>query len=424
MSINFPTNPDVGTPYSFQGVIWEWNGYGWYIVGSELDIFGLTGSGIFFPANMQAQFGADKSFGKYVQGDTIESAGKTAVTVIQEAMIASLPPTATLTSSSSISFNQTAINNILNFSHTINGFGATLAGATLEFKRTNGTTWAVLSTSTTTPSSYTHSLTDTNFNTLGFDYRYTVSDTNNQSNQATKSIVPTGYTAPSATITLGATTSSPETVTQRELGNAISRISASITRNTPNVQITGWEFIYSRNSGAYQTTGFTSPVAGGGGSISTGLTNHSPGSTTSSVVYKVRIRDEYKDFLGSSYTDSAASSTVNFNKLMFYGPTANAPASSADVRGFTARSFATSTTFVLNSGNEYLKLVAAIPSNKTLVSVFDQTENFFITNSYAGPTLLTVEDFAGNTSSYNVYVLSLGITYTNNISHQHLITTT
>jgi hypothetical protein len=410
MSINFPTNPDIGTPYSFQGVIWEWNGYGWYIVGSEADLFGLSGAGFFFPADLTTAFGEDRSFGKYGTGEIIPSEGKTAVTVIQEAMIAALAPTANLSSPTTIAFNQTAIGNTLNYSHTITAFGASIVGATLEFKRSNTVGWTLLSSSTASSGSFYHTLTDSNFNTAGFNYRYIVRDSNSQTAQAGITISPAAYVSPSASITQTAvTSSSPETNTKRERGNVITNISATVTRNTANVQLTGWEFIYSRNGGAYQTTGFTAAVSGVGASTTTGVTQHSPGNTATSVVYKVRIRDEYQDSL-ASYVDSAAASTINFVPFIFYGPTGSIPSTSNDVRSVTNRVFQDTSVFTLNTGTVYTKFVVAMPNTYTISSVVQAS--FDITAAYTDNLqVLNVADYAGNTSSYNVYTASSALPY-------------
>lgn len=402
MPINFPTNPDIGTPYTYEGVLWKWNGSGWYIVGSEVDLFGLSGAGLFFPADLTTAFGENRSFGKYGTGETISAQGKTAVTVIQEAMVAALPPTASLSSGTTIGFNQTAIGNTLNYSYTINALGASIAGATLEFKRTNGTTWATLSTSTTTPGIFHHTLTDTAFATLGFNYRYTVKDSNGQTDQKGITISPQAYVVPSAGITLTAVVSSgQETATRRESGNVLTNISALVRRNSPNVQLTGWEFIYSRNGGAYQTTGFTAPVSGVGGSTTTGITQHSPGTTATSVVYKVRIRDEYQDSLGT-YVDSTASSTINFIPYIFYGPTGTFATTSEHVRSLPNKVFQDSSTFTLTTGTVYTNFMIAMPSTNTLVSVIQDTFN--ITAAYTDNlNTFAVADYAGNTSLYNVY---------------------
>lgn len=410
MPINFPTNPAIGTPYTYEGVLWKWNGSGWYIVGSEVDLFGLSGAGLFFPADLTTAFGANRSFGKYGTGETILAEGKTAVTVIQEAMIAALPPTATLTSGTTIGFNQTAIGNTLNFSYTINALGASISGATLEFKRSHSPTWTTLTTTTANPGTYHHTLTDNAYATSGFNYRYTVKDSNGQTDQKGITIPIDSYIPPSAGITLTAlVTSGLETTTRRERGNVITNISALVRRNSPNVQLTGWEFIYSRNGGAYQTTGFTAPVSGVGGSTTTGITQHSPGTTATSVVYKVRIRDQYQDSLGT-YVDSTASSTINFIPYVFYGPTGTFATTSAHVRSLPSRAFQDSSTFTLTTGEVYTNFMIAMPSTNTLVSVFQDTFN--ITSAYTDNiNVFAVEDYAGNTSLYNVYGITAAGAY-------------
>lgn len=425
MSVNFPINPTVGTPYHFNGIIWEYNGTAWEIVGSQVDIFGATGVGsLFFPDDINSNFSASKSWGKYMGGATVPSKGKTAVTVIEEALIETNFPTVTLTTSSTIGFNQTAIFNILNFSHTITDITATTAGATLEFKRTTGSTWTFLSGSTALSGTYGHTFTDSNFNTAGFQYRRTVTDTKNNSAQASVTITPTAYVAPSATITQTAVALvSPETTTRRERGNVLTNISATITRNSPNVQLTGWEFLYSPNGGAYQTTGFTAAVSGVGGSTTTGITQHSPGTGATSVAYRVRIRDQYQDSL-SSYVDSASASTISFLQMIFYGATGSTPTSSDDIRGLSSRVFEDTSLFNLQSGLTFTKFVVAMPNTYTITSVFDETANFFITSSYTSGLqagLTGVRNYAGITLPYNVYVMSIAIPYTGT-QHIHNIT--
>jgi len=58
-----------------------------------------------------------KSFGRYVDGDTIPSSGLTAIDVITMSVAEPINPTVSLTSSSSIDFNQVNVSVNLNFSH-------------------------------------------------------------------------------------------------------------------------------------------------------------------------------------------------------------------------------------------------------------------------------------------------------------------
>lgn len=422
MAISFPPNPSVGYQYVYNDIIWQWNGYGWFVVGAESGS-GLTGEQFFFNSDLVTAFGPTKSFGKYGTGETIPSLGKTAVEVIREAMIANLAPTVSLTSSTTIQFNQTAISNVLNFSHTINTLGATVASAVLDWKRSNEVSYTTLSGSTVSSGTYTHTLTDTNYNTNGFNYRYTVTDSVGATAQATKTITPAAYVAPVVSITQRAGFSaSPETDIKREKGNVQTNISAGITRSSVNVQITGWEFEFSRNGGAYTTTGFTAAISGTSAYIATGITLHSPGNTASSVAYRLRVRDQYQDYLGSSVTSSPAT-TINFVPYIFYGATADVIYTSNEVRALQGRVFQDSSTFILETGNTCTKFVAAFPPGYTLANAYDQTVEFSVKNAYlAGYSagFNPIADYAGNTSTYNVYIMSIEIPYTS--SHSHLIT--
>lgn len=426
MPVNFPSNPSIGTPYTYEGILWKWNGYAWYIVGSEMDLIGLTAPGLFFTSNIDSNFTNSKTWGKYVGGDRVAAQGKTAVTVIEEALLETLTPTATVSSTTSVAFNQTAISNVINFSHTIPDGTATISGATLEYKKTTGSTWLFLSGSTSTSSTYGHNFTDSNFNTAGYQYRRSVKDSKNRTGtSSTLTITPASYVQPSISITqTGITLVSPETNTFRESGNVLTNISAGITRNSPNVQLTGWEFLFSRNGGAYQTTGFTAAISGVGGFTSTGITQHSPGNTATSVVYRVRVRDEYQDFL-NSYIDGTPASTISFTPLIFFGPMANTPTTSNEIRGLGSRVFQDTSTFNLLTGTAFTKFVVAMPNSYTISSVIDQTAaNFNITSSYTSGLqsgFTGVANYAGITLAYNVYVMSVGLAYQDQ-SHTHIIT--
>lgn len=396
----------------------------------NLGYIGPTGSSFIFDTDLVAAFGTGKSFGKYLNGETVPAQGKTAVQVIQDALFAILAPTVGLTSSTVIQFNQTAIGNTLNFNYVINTLNAGPTSGIIEYKRTNGTTWATVFTGTGTLGStcyygsYGHTLTDSNYNTNGFNYRYTVSDTYGGTATAGITLTPVSYAIPTATITqTGITLTGPETNTKREKGNVKTNISASITKNSPLVPLTGWEFSYSENGGGYASTGFTGIIAGNPSSASTGVTTHTPTNTINSVTYRLSFTDSYQDYLGSNVKTVAT--TINLVNLIFHGPTATAPTNSNEIRGLptTNRRFVDAgNVFTLNTGTAYKNFVVALPS-KTIVSVIDSTAlNANITSQYVLSSGLTyINDYAGNTTSYNVYIMSPAGTYSAN--HEHIITT-
>lgn len=484
MAINFPNSPNTGDQYTYNGVIWQYNGSGWYIVGNTTNVKGFTGppgptgstgptgpagltgagytgaeirsnylyitkiysdgttqevnlgyigptgSSFVFDSDLIAAFGTGKSFGKYLNGETIPALGKTAVQVIQDALVAILAPTINLSSPTTIAFNQTAIGNTLNFNYVINSLNAGPTVANLEFKRSNGTTWGSIFTgtgscgSTCYFGSYYHTLTDTNYNTNGFNYRYSITDTSGGTAIAGLTITPASYSTPTISITqIASATAGPETNTKREKGNVGTNISATITRNSSLVGLCGWEFLYSSNGGSYVTTGFTGAITGNPASATTGVTLHIPANTISSITYRLTVQDSYQNYLGSSA--GSAATQINFVNLIFQGPTAASPTTSTEIRGLplSNRKFVDSgNTFTLNTGTAYKNFVVALPS-KTISSVIDQTAlNVDLTSQYVLNSGFTyVNDYAGNTTSYNIYVMSPAGTYSTN--HEHIVTT-
>ena len=392
----------------------------------NLGYLGPTGSQFVFESNLVAGFGITKFFGKYARGDTIPAKDKTAVEVIKEALVETLPPGVTLSSSTSIAFNQTAISNVLGLTWSINTQGATVSGVTLEWKRGSGSTYTVFAGITTGTTTFTHSLTDSAFNTQAFNYRYTVRDSVGATAEATKNITPTAYSAPTRTITLtGTNTTSPETSTSREKGNVASTISAVITRNSPNVEITSWQWQYQENGGAYNDISTATAVTGNSASVSTGSSTHSTVNTVDSAVYRLKVTDAYQDSISSSVTTN--SSTINYYNYIFYGATGSAPTTSSNVRSLPSKSLYISTSnpsnpFTLNTGSVYKDFTVALPSSLTISSVVDiDASNANITTQYVLNTGLTgIANYAGITSSYNVYTMSPAIPYSAN--HQHSIT--
>jgi hypothetical protein len=310
----------------------------------------------------------------------------------------------------------------LNFSHTINSLGAVVAGATLEWQRGAGG-YTFLSGSTAASGSYTHTMTDTAFNSTAFNYRYTVRDSVGATAQATRTITPTAYSAPTRSITLtGINTSSPETSTTREKGNVASNIGATITRNSPNVAITGWQWQYRENGGSYIDIGSFNTVAGNPSSVSTGTTAHSTANTVTSANYRLKVTDAYQDSLGVTLTQD--SSTISYLNYIFYGPTAGVPSSSAQVRSLPNKAFSTtlSNPFNLNTGTVYKDFTVAMPAALSITQVLDlDALNANLTSQYILSTGLTgILDYAGITTNYDVYTMSQAVPY--GTDHRHQVT--
>jgi len=324
-------------------------------------------------------------------------------------------PTVTLSSPTTILFNQTAINNVLNFSYIINSLGAIVNTVSLEWCRNNSNNWIVLSTDTTI-TTFTHSMNDTNFNTEIFNYRYIVTDTMGGTATATFNIMPQAYVSPSITFSAAATTlyNSIETNTNREVGNYSSILQGSVSRISPNVDIISYQYYVSTDSGAtYNSIGSLLSLSPNGG-ILANITDTTELNGSGTLMYKVGVNDAYKTTYSTVYN-------ISYDYLIFYGDSASNPTTSSMVRNLNNIRFLNSgNIFILNTGTENNIFTVAMPSSVSLVSVIDiDAFNSDITFAYI-KTIFNVNDIGGNPILYNVYTLVNALPYNNN--HRHQIT--
>lgn len=383
-----------------------------------------------FDSDITASIAPDKSFGKYSYGDRVPAAGKTAVEVIRDSLIDTVSPLLTLSSASTVSFNQTAISNVLNMTHTIRTIGATGATGTLEFRRNNTGAWTVLASNLYNPSgsffsgSYTHGMTDTAFNTQPFNYRYTVFDSRGASGTTAFDISPIAYANPTGTLTQSAVVNRGgilESTTEREKGNVSSNLVGSGTRTNTYVPLTTW-IIEFRENNAGNWLRLTSGSAAGGNSFSIPSFSHTPSNSLSNIQYRLRISDTFRDSSSTAHTVDTEP-LVTFRNLIWFGPTAAPPTTSNDIRsgglsafnpGIIARN-----PLSLYTGTTYQDFVVAFPAPSTIVSAIDTINSqqdlkpFFLTaNSAIGWSgLFSVNDYAGNSTSYNVYNYHVNIPY-------------
>ena len=360
-----------------------------------------------------------KTFGRFLNGDIIPATGKTPAEVIQMAIAEALAPTVSLTSSTTIAFNQTAVSNVLNFSYTINSYEASVATAVLEWRRNNSGSWTTL-TSVTSATTYTHTVTDTSYNTEPFNYRYTVVDTSSGTADATKNITPASYVAPSVSLTVAGTSlTSLESNSTRERGNVSSDISGSVSRNSANVALTSYQLQYQSNGGSWVDIGTAVSIGPGSTSITPIVHDESSIKTSSTIGYRVKVIDAYQTYISSQAY--SGTSTVTFYYALFYGSSASAPTDSTAVRALPNKQFTTySNPFTLNTGTTYTNFTVAMPATLSLSSVIDlDALNIDITSSYILSTF-NVDDSGGTATSYKVYTLTTGVAYSP--SHRHQIT--
>jgi hypothetical protein len=381
---------------------------------------GPQGDSFTFSAPIVVSLVAGRSFGRYVNGDTIPATGKTTAEVMLMALSQEIPPTVTLSSLTTISFNQTAISNVLTLTYSINTPGATAASVLLEWRRNNSGSWTTLSTDKNL-STFTHILVNPipfSVPPQPFNYRYRVTDSQGATNLATKDITPATYIAPTIALSvIAATKSGPETNSKREKGNIGSNLSGLITRNSPLVNLSYYQLQYQKNGDSWTNIGTTVSISGSTASISIYTHNDSLLNGSDSIGYRVRVQDVYQ------LTDGTASS-VNFLNMIFYGTASSVPSTTGDVRSLPNRILTDGENpFILNNGSVENHFSVALPSPLTISYVEDVNTNADITSNYVLDTF-DVDDFGTTSTSYNVYTMTTAIPYDALPPHSHKITRT
>ncbi len=387
---------------------------------------GFSGAGAVFTEDITVVLNNDKTFGRYVNGDVIPATGKTPNEVILLATNEPLGPIVSLSSTSTIQFNQTAISNQIFTSYTVNPSSfpvPSLSSGLLSWRRNNTGSWTTLSAGLI--ASAVHVYTDSNFNPAPFNYRYTVTDSAGGIGTGFLNITPTPYIAPTINIPVVAlsTLYVPETNSSREKGNVGSIISGSVTRNSPLVSLTNYTLQFRALTGTWSAwTSLTSvPLTSFGGTAAIGGFTHDNKSlsASTSIAYRALVTDTYQDYLGQSVS---ASTTINFNNLIFYGPASAQPTNSVAVRNLSSRGFTNSLSnpFTLNTGTVYNIFVVAMPASNTLTQVLDlDALSVNITSNYILSSF-NVNDYLGTPVSYKIYTMTNSVPYSP--SHRHQVT--
>lgn len=394
----------------------SWSGGGTGSAGTS----GTSSDSFVFPNDLTVSISASKSFGRYTTGNIIPAAGKTVAEIIELAIREPLSPTVNVTSSTVIPFNQTAIENRLLSSYTINSLDASVDSATLEWRRNNIGDWTVLSTNTISPNPYTHSLTDTNFNTEPFNYRYSVTDTLGGTNTSYFDITPQPYLTASGNVNvIGTSISLPETNGKREHGNVSTTLSGIVSRNTTDVSLKNYSVQFRVNEGNWFDVPGLSNISISGSSVTIPSTIHVPtgSANITDVDYRLQVVDSYS-------TSSMSYKSINFFYLFFYGPSSVRPTTSSMIRSLENRIFTDYTgSFNLYTGNIYSIFTVAMPSTLDLNEVIDLDAGYTnLTNNY-NQSNFDVMDSGSNATPYHIYTLSNSIAYTD-YNHRHIISTT
>lgn len=368
---------------------------------------GLPLSGVeTFDSDFTVSLSGGKNFLKWVSGQTVPATGKTPKELMLEGAVEALPPTVNLSSSTVVAFNQTAINNVLNFSYVINSLGASVASVSLQWRRNNTGSWSTLDTSTT-DSAFTHTLNDTSFNTQPFNYQLIVTDSAGGTNTATLSITPQSYTAPSITISqVGHLINSAyETNAHREMGNVSSDITISVTQRSANVPLTSWQLQYSTNGGAWTDVGTPTSITGSNASATVN-DNNSSLNTSSSIAYRVKVIDIYQTAISNAAYSGSAS--IAFDYPVLYGY--NDISSGFDIYATGTKvlqSAANSIAANFNASNaEYLwfaHLASAATKTTWYVNALNNGSIGGSTNLFGSPSTVSLTETLWN-ASYKLYM--------------------
>jgi hypothetical protein len=335
--------------------------------GNKLIIKGQT-----FDSDLTVSLGEGRSFGRYASGETIPAQGKTFAELIQMAIVEPIAPTVSITTSTTVQFNQTSISNVINFSHTINSLNASTSAAILETRRGGTGAWTQISSGTSASGTFTHTLTDTSFNTSAFNYRYVVTDSVGATATATLDITPAAYQAPTISLTVNAVSlTGPEGALKREKGNIASTLSGTVTRNSSLVSLSSYTLQRSIDNVNWSDIG--GQVAAGPGTFSIPSTSHNDADLigASALYYRVKVMDAYQQHLSTTGV-TGGNKTVNFLNIVTYGPSTSSITISAAVRSLGSRIFTDGTNpFNLETGNTLKIFTVALPHPTTITQVLD-----------------------------------------------------
>jgi hypothetical protein len=375
--------------------------------------------------NIGSQF---KTFGKYRDGDTINSIGMTLEEFIYDVVTEIKAPSIYLTAVPEvIPFGATGDSIVLTFGYTIINAGATAVFGELGFSDDGKVTYTPLFTGTATPNVLVHTISFPEYTSPRYDYKYTVIDSVGGSASAEDFVTIAPYVPPFVTTSVIANTKNTtfgETDYLRQYGNVGSQITLTYSRNSPRIDVKTYSLYYRQGpSGPFDEPPLYGPLAVGNPSsgsetddhtTSLPISNPSLAQTTNNIDYYHEVRDEY-----DNDTTNSTPVRVTFEPLYFYGSTSSIPTTKSQLLtlpNVKLASVAGTNQFTFLSGTIYDKYIVAIPSNKTLSEAKDmtQTGNPDLTSSFVlqSPEV-SVLDFGNNNAyNYKVYAYTPTIGYT------------
>ena len=280
--------------------------------------------------NIPDEGGVAKSFGKYLNGATVPSNGKTAIEVLTGAFVDLVDPTITAFSVTNPGYAADATTPSVTLTWSVTNNNAPVGAVlTIVIKRKLTTesdaSYTQIYTETYASGANISSDTTTNSQTLPafptYGYNYKLEVTDDQTGTGTVTSVKTSqasYNDPEVDVSDARVTNtsftdsggSGESDTNREVGNNESDVSVEVTRETSGVDIT--EVRLYRGSNLIKTWGDGTGVQAGNHTYTfqdTGVSN-----TTGSVTYKAQVDDEESENNSDAYAKQSNNEVFYMNR--------------------------------------------------------------------------------------------------------------
>jgi hypothetical protein len=240
-----------------------------------------------------------------------------------------------------------------------------------------------------------------------------VTDTKGSTKTALKDIHPIAYSQPQSILNVILTNKNLniEGNFLREKGNVSSNLSGSISKVTPNVNITGYKYQFRVNLGEWMDIGEVKSISQEGGNLEPITHNPTDYTSADSIQYRIEIYDEYIETVNTAQI-------ILFKNVIFWGP--GEVNTSNDVRNLTQAGFSdTITQYNLQTGVISNAFTIAFPSSRNYINSIDNT-NFIFGITYLLKNLNIVENYYGEEFNYKIYTFKQAVPYDYN--HNHLIT--
>ena len=366
-----------------------------------------------------------KTFGKYKDGDYINSVGMTIEDFIYDVVTETKAPTIYLTAVPEvIPFGATGDSIDLDFGYTIRNAGATAVSGVLQFSIDNKETYDTLFNGTATSNTFTHIISFPEYTRPRYDYKYTVLDSVGGSASAEDFVTVAPYVSPTVTTSvigqsLNQNGVTGETNEKRQYGNVSSEVILTYTRNSPRIDVTTYSLYYRQgpvggfnDPPLYGPSALGNPNTGSANndhSTSDPISNPSLSQTTNNIDYYHEVQDEYS-------TTNTTPVRVTFEPLFFYGPSPTSPTDrtslltlpNAKLKSTAGNPF----TFPTGANR---KFAIAIPSTNTITGITYVSGGTVVTvpltGAYVTTSIISVDDFDGNPQNYRLYYFENAIDF-------------